>query len=226
MDDTLWRVAVIDSGLDSGSQTRPQESRRFVDELDSIVECEPTADPMGHGTAVAAIIGSGLRAPAFLIAQVVDAHGRATPAAVAAAVRWSVGRGAHLIHMSLGVTHDRSVLAAAVADAIAQGVVVVAATPARGTASFPALYPGVIRATGDARCGIDEISVLDSVAGLFGACAADVLPSGRTMRGASIGSSYLTRFVLSKFSPEMHGEALRERLVQLSTHRGRESRAR
>jgi len=224
MDSTLWRVAVIDSGLDPGSPTRPQESRRFVDELDSIVECEPTADPTGHGTAVAAIIGSGLRTPEFLIAQVMDAHGRATPAAVAAAVLWSAARGAQLIHLSLGVAHDRSVLAAAVSDAIAHGAVVVAATPARGTASFPALYPGVIRATGDARCGIDEVSVLDTFAGLFGACAAYAPPSGRTMRGASVGSSYLTRFVVSNFSPAMHGEAVRERLVQLGTHRGREYR--
>lgn len=55
---------------------------------------------------------------------------------------------------------DRSVLRAAIARAIDSGIVVVAAMPARGEPAYPAAYPPVIGGTGDARCGLGEISVL------------------------------------------------------------------
>ena len=56
---------------------------------------------------------------------------------------------------------------AACAALLGQGAVLVAAHPARGAPCFPAAYPGVIAATGDARCGWQELSQLGPA--LFGA---------------------------------------------------------
>ena len=94
--------------------------------------------------------------------------GRASAAAVAAAVDWAVEHGASLVHLSLGLTADRAVLRAAVERAIRAGCVIVAASPARGPRVYPGAYPQVIRGTGDARCAPGELSCLQP--GLFGAC--------------------------------------------------------
>lgn len=221
-----WRVAVIDSGLDLRSGITPLVSRRFVDERQQVTACEITGDATGHGTAVAEIIRSGPqgRAPELLIAQVMEDRSGTTPAAVAAAIRWAVEGGAHLIHLSLGLAHDRPVLAAAFDAAVAGGVIVVAATPARGAVSFPARYPGVVRATGDARCAADEISALDSDSLTVGAHGYFTASSGRVLRGSSIGAAYVTRFIVSSMPVNTQLQNVGEGLAALATYRGRENR--
>ena len=216
MDDLRWRVAVIDSGFDLG---RAADSIRFVDVGDSVVAEAPLHDPTGHGTAVAGIIQTG--SCELMSAQVIDAQGRSTPAAVAVAVMWALTHGARLIHLSLGVAEDRTILATAIAEAVDAGVVVVASTPARGATTFPAQYAGVLRATGDARCSDNQISVLDSTLH-FGGCAASTLSSGRNFRGASIGAAHVTRFIVSRLAPARNGAVIGGQLAALATFRGRE----
>ncbi len=215
MADIRWRVAVIDSGCDLG---RPADSIRFLDTGNSVVASKPLNDPTGHGTAVANIIQSG--SCDLMSAQVIDAQGRSTPAAVAVAVTWALTHGAHLIHLSLGVPEDRAILATAIAEAVAAGLVVVAATPARGAPTFPAQYSGVIRATGDARCGIGEISIFDPSGRHAGAHASHI-HSGRILRGASIGAAHVTRFIVSRLAPRS-GSTIGEDLVPLAAYRSRE----
>lgn len=224
MPDSIWRVAIIDSGIDPLSGVRPRAVRRFADTGSFVTEAEPVADPTGHGTQIAAIIASAERPIDLIVAQVLNAGGRSTAATVAAAVDWAVSRQVHMIHLSLGLRDDRPVLAAAVSAAVASGVLVVASTPARGAPCYPALYPGVLRATGDARCRLDEVVRLDTPQADFGACPVHVSAGGRTLRGASIGAASLTRFTVSKLSPSFDVAAIRDSLAQLSSYRGPERR--
>jgi hypothetical protein len=227
-----WRVAVLDSGLadramQPGSLPMPVASRRFVDNGREVLTAPAISDPIGHGTEVSEVICSASRAVDLFVGQVLDHRGVATAAAVAAAIAWSLEAGADLIHMSLGLREDRLVLAAAVAIAVKSGCIVVASAPARGESTFPASYPGVIRATGDARCQQDEISGLNSAQADFGGCPRYVRrvdppdrSSGRC--GASLGAAHLTRFLVEHIAPGSGITAVRSQLRQMARYHGRE----
>ena len=154
-------------------------------------------DPTGHGSRIAGLLARE-RTFELLLGQVFTSAAPATGAAVAAAVDWVVEGGANLIHLSLGLAADRSVLGEAIARALGRGVIVVAAAPSRGApAVYPAAYDGVIRGTGDARCAPGELSSLGGE--LFGACPRppEAAPAGgRPVGGASIGAAWLTWSVL------------------------------
>jgi len=152
-----------------------------------------------------------------LLAQVFLSAAPASAAAVAAAIDWAVSGGAHLIHLSLGIAADRSVLRAAVGRAIDCGIVVVAAMPARGEGVYPAGYPSVIGGTGDARCGPGDISALGSR--LFGGCAA----TARGARGASVGAAWVSR-AISRLPAGTPSLAAIEALRAMARHIGPERR--
>ncbi len=176
-----WRIGLIDScGHWSGAADAAAFSSRGT-HLDRV----PTApDPTGHGSRIAELLTSDGAPVELLLAQVFLSAAPASAAAVAAAIDWAVSGGAHLIHLSLGIAADRSVLRAAVGRAIDCGIVVVAAMPARGEGVYPAGYPSVIGGTGDARCGPGDISALGSR--LFGGCAA-------TARGGAAARAWAPR---------------------------------
>jgi hypothetical protein len=185
-----WRLALIDSGLTDSVGT--VNSARFVCRCDTVELLEPVPDPIGHGSRMAGIICSANPKLELLIAQVFDKSYRTTAATVAAAVDWSVMAGAHHLHLSLGLDADRPVLRTSIERAIASGCVVVAATPARGAASFPAAYSGVIRATGDARCAPESLAWIAADGPLVAGCAYE--PNfGRPGRGASVGAAFVSR---------------------------------
>lgn len=164
-------VGLPDSGLEPGLAGYAVASRGFGADANGAALHRPVAtDSWGHGSAVARTVLAHSPAIRLLNAQVFDAHGVTTPAVVAAALDWLLEQGAGLINMSFGLRADRAVLRAACERALAAGVILVAAAPARGAAVYPASYPGVIRVTGDARCQAGEISHLDSVQADFGAC--------------------------------------------------------
>jgi hypothetical protein len=181
-----WRVAVIDScGLWPGAL----EAAAFVSVAGVIERCPPGPDPTGHGSRVVEL----LEAPGveLFLAQVFTDTTPASAAAVAAALGWALGRGANLIHMSLGLAADRAVLREATARAQGAGAIVVASTPARGAPVYPSAYAGVIRATGDARCAPGELSCLGPWH--FGGCAR--FPQGRR-GGASAGAAWVSKAIL------------------------------
>jgi hypothetical protein len=176
------------------------------------VACRPpVADPTGHGSRIAQLLAgdrsgesSGGRlaiapdeapphAIELLLGQVFVDSAPATSAAVAAALDWAVVRAAHLIHLSLGLAADRTILRAAVERALHAGCVLVASAPARGAAVYPASYPGVIQGTGDARCAPGELSALAERR--FGGCPR--FEAGR-LAGASIGAAWVTRAILDE----------------------------
>ena len=160
-------VAVIDSGVDA---SHPDLAGRILD-AESFVGGSARTDSLGHGTFVAGLIGAGVNngvgiaglAPSaeLLVAKVVT-KSRAIPVeAEAKAIRWAVDNGARVINMSLGGIRDpldpdrdtySRLEADAIAYAVANGVVVVAAvgnsdqapsTPWK-FASYPAALPHVL----------------------------------------------------------------------------------
>jgi hypothetical protein len=185
-----WRVAVLDSGWNGAAV----HSARFELGAMGVLKRTPVEDRLGHGTRVTGIIARASRAPEFVIAQVLDARGISSPAVVAAAIHWAIECQSHLIHLSLGLASDRATLREAIAAAITRRIIIVASTPARGEDVFPASYPAVLRATGDARCVRDDISHLGP--SRFG--GAPVL--GR-QGGASIGAAHVTRAVVNHCIP-------------------------
>lgn len=186
-----WRVALIDSGANLAGVVR---AARFA--VDGARADGAGPDPTGHGTRVAALLLGAAPGIELVLAQVFAAGGPTSAAAVAAAIDWCVGQGAQLVHLSLGLSADRAPLAAAVARAVGAGRLVVAATPARGRAVYPAAYPGVIRATGDARCAAGEISRL--AAATFGGCVRTAAGAGQ---GASVGAAAVSRALLAAVAP-------------------------
>ena len=217
------RVALLDSGINGLEESVLQSSAVLTQPDGSVVLEAATGDVLGHGTALASTILSQAPATQLLNAQIFTQKLHCTPLQVATAVDWAVSEGAQLVNMSFGLGHDRPVLCAACKRAVTAGVILVAAAPAQGNSVFPAAYPGVIRATGDARCQPGEISFLDSSQADFGAC---VQATGSSISGASVGCAFVVAKIASYLA---HGlpaspKKLQPWLLQEAHYRGREYR--
>ncbi|HUO96771.1 MAG TPA: hypothetical protein VMT92_11140 [Steroidobacteraceae bacterium] len=208
------RVGLIDSGADRG---RVVAARRFA--ADGAVAPLVVPDPTGHGTRVAQRIAAGRDGLEFVLGQVFEAARPTSALAVAAALDWCIAEGARLVHLSLGLAADRAPLAAAVARAAATDCLIVAATPARGGPVYPAAYPRVIRATGDARCRAGELSCLGPAT--FGGD----LSSAAGGRGASIGAAAVSAALLALMGPGLRYEDALAALAARSRYDGPERRA-
>ncbi len=159
----------------------------------------------------------------LMLAQVFTTSAITSCTVVAAAIDWAVAARAQLIHMSLGLAADREVLCAAVKRALAAGCIVVAATPARGSMTYPAAYAGVIQGTGDARCGPGELAYLGPR--LFGGCATFIDPMTEMRRGgASFGAAGLTAAIIRN-GPQPSVAATVSSLASVANYRGREARS-
>ena len=232
-----WRVALIDSGWSPAAGLPVVAARRFIDAEGEVHEGPTVEDATGHGTAIAEIIRASGNEIDWVIGQVFDARGRpaevaparnagarSTPASIAAAVSWALSQRVQLIHLSLGLQQDRRVLADAIGAALSASVIVVASSPAQGAITYPAAYPDVIRATGDARCRPDEISALATRQADYGACALHQTSSGRVLRGASIGAAHVSRFIVRHAAPGTGVADLRQVLHRLAVYQGPERR--
>lgn len=192
------RVGLVDTGLgavpDASVSQALITTRGFVwdGEKEAVAETQAQNDTLGHGSALAATVATTAPGVKLLMAQVFFQQWQTRPAQVAAAIDWLCASGARVINLSLGLRSDRPVLHQACDRALAAGVILVASSPARGEAVFPAAYNGVIRATGDARCDRDEISWLDSPQADVGGCVAAVCGS---VAGASVGAAYISAHI-------------------------------
>ena len=219
-----WRVALVDSGLNSAAGFNVTATRCFLEGGAGVHKNSTIEDATGHGTALAEIIRASGKDIEWAVARVFDTRPRSTPASIAAAVRWALSERAQLIHLSLGLEQDRRVLADAIMAAISASVIVVASSPAQGSPTYPASYPGVIRATGDARCGSDTISALYTPQADYGACPQYQSPAGRILRGASIGAAHVSRFIIQHAALGVSGMDLRQQLQRLAAYQGPERR--
>ncbi|PWC37691.1 S8 family serine peptidase [Azospirillum sp. TSO35-2] len=213
------RVAVIDSGIAlPGVPVAERAAFRLRPDALGVEQLPAQPDRVGHGSAVAAAILAQAPAAELIDVQIFHDGVTASPAAVAAALRWAADRGARLATLSLGLPADRPVLRAAVEAALARGLLLVAASPARGGPVWPAAYPGVIAATGDARCGPGEVSVLPTA---FGTCPRR--PDGDPRAGgASLAVGHLAG-LLAAAAPSSHEAALAH-LHRVARWRGPERR--
>jgi hypothetical protein len=192
------RIGVIDSG---GPLTEIEGSLAF--RADGVVEpCVP--DRLGHGTKVAEVIRNSCRDIVITHAQVFHERPVTSALQVAMAIDWFVSRPApyqvDIICMSLGLAADRASLREAIHRASAQKVLIVAASPARGIACYPAGYDSVIGGTGDTRCQWEQLSRLGPR--LFGAWSNSPEHGGKGMAGASLGAArvagYLAKILMEE----------------------------
>lgn len=183
------RIGVVDSGCSRAQRQQVLVGRRFYLVKEELAEAGLRDDLLGHGTAVIEAIGRRAPTALFCVAQVFDQRGVTSALQIAAAIDWLVAQQVRLINLSLGLRQDRSVLREACALAVARGVLLCASSPAQGEGVFPASYPGVLRLTGDARCGEHEWSWLDSRQADFAACVRGTHPG---QSGASLGCAALS----------------------------------
>ncbi|BAL25317.1 S8 family serine peptidase [Azoarcus sp. KH32C] len=218
-------VGIVDGGFGRVPATALQAGASFVTDGEGHVRREPaTGRTLPHGEAVAALVLAAEPSAGLIDARVASPDHQPTPRAVATAIDWCVGEGARVINLSLGLLEDRAVLRDACDRAIARGVVLVAAAPARGTPVFPAAYPGVLSVSGDARCAMGQWSLLNrETAGraLYGCC-----PAGPddARGGASMATARFTGIVarlLARF-PCAGRNGLAEYLAACANWRGRE----
>jgi len=151
----LVKVAIIDSGIGPGldADLGAQVTMRLAE--DGQVRCSAgdRTDSLGHGTAVASLVLARAPRCSLLSAQVFYATRPTTAQVIAAAIEWCIAEGARVVNLSLGLREDRRVLRESCLAAIARGVLLVASHPARGGATYPAAYPGMLAVSGDIRCG-------------------------------------------------------------------------
>jgi Subtilase family len=183
------RVGVLDSGFSPELEENVEKACAFCWQQGGVQIAPAQYDQLGHGSAMMKTIQQVAPHVKFLVAQVFHDRWVTTPAQVATALDWLVEQGVQVVNLSLGLKAEREVLRSACERAIKRGVVLVAASPALGAAVYPSAYPGVIRATGDARCDVQEISFLDSSQADFGACVRSPVEG---IAGASVGTAYLT----------------------------------
>jgi len=210
-------VGVIDSGHSEEQAASVISGQRFRLADDGLERLPLSVDRLGHGSVVCEAILSQAPDTRLCVAQVFDERGVTSPLQIAAALHWLGEQGVRVINLSLGVRQDRPILREAVTELVEAGVLVCASSPARGEPVFPASYPGVIRVTGDARCGEGEWSWLDSPQADFGAA---VKVGGRS--GASLGcaafSGHLAALLVER--PELSNVQLVELMRERAVFRG------
>ncbi|MEB3327832.1 MAG: S8 family serine peptidase [Candidatus Sericytochromatia bacterium] len=147
------QVAVLDTGVDLN---HPDLAGQVVAGPDLVDRDAQPQDEQGHGTHVAGTIAAltnnnqgvaGVAPAARVLAiRVLDAQGSGALSDVADGVLEAVRRGAKVINMSLGGDADGQTLRAAIAEAVAAGVLVVVAAGNENTsrATYPAAYPDVL----------------------------------------------------------------------------------
>lgn len=182
-------IGIVDSG---GPPDQTEGGRAFSASGDG----PATPDRLGHGTAVAAVLRRAAPEAVLRHAQVFDDTPVTSADRVARAVLW-LAEEADIILLSLGLSADRRVLREACAAARGAGACLVAASPARGPACFPAAWPGVLAATGDARCGWDDLSLLPGP--VIGAWCASPERGGAGMGGASLAAARVAGHLAAAF---------------------------
>jgi subtilisin family serine protease len=150
-------VAVVDTGIDL---THPDLASKLTNGYDFVQGDTDPSDANSHGTHVAGIIaavtnnGAGVAGVSWnaqiMPVRVLDASGNGSIVTLADGINWAVANGADVINLSVGIDpltppNKLVPLQAAIQNAIANGVVVVAAVGNTNSAvMYPAIYPEVI----------------------------------------------------------------------------------
>ena len=181
--------ALIRVGLVDGPVSLPDVAIAGYRDFSGAGDSSTTSPALGHGNGVARSIGAPLPGMDLYVARVFGDRLVCRPEQISAAIGWLLEQQVQLINMSFGLRDDRSVLRDCCHEAVDRGVCLVAAAPAQGEGVFPARYPGVVSATGDARCQPGEISWLNSRQADFGGYPGQ---AGEGFAGASAGCASVT----------------------------------
>jgi hypothetical protein len=150
-------VAVLDTGIDPTHelfQGRLLPGTDLVDPADQDGPLEvPGAEGelgFGHGTFVAGLVLAAAPDAVVMPVRVLGPDGRGTVSAIVAGIEYAVENGAHVVNLSLGMRPRSEILGDAVRFALANGVVVVAATGNRAdltATDFPSRMRGAVGVT-------------------------------------------------------------------------------
>ncbi|MEZ4582219.1 MAG: S8 family serine peptidase, partial [Caldilineaceae bacterium] len=178
-------VAVLDTGLDLQHPAllgKLLPGRDMVDD-DDVPQDEGFGIAWGHGTHVGGIVAVAAPDAAILPVRVLDSNGRGNMFTLAYAIEWAVAQGADVINLSVGAESDSRVLRDTIAEAVAQGVVVVAAAGNLNSAAvqYPAGYPDVLGVT-----AVDGANVKASFAS-YGAGWVDIAAPGVGITSTIVG---------------------------------------
>ncbi len=153
-------VAVVDTGIDA---THPDLVGSVVAGADTTRHGPGNGltDDSGHGTGMAGLIVGhgrirGVAPEATVVSIRAETAAGGSPTAVGAAINWAVAHDARVISISIASPEDDVVLKAAVEDALAKDVVVVAGagnTDHNRWVGYPAAHPGVVAVGGTSRDG-------------------------------------------------------------------------
>ncbi|NMF95892.1 S8 family serine peptidase [Aromatoleum toluolicum] len=218
-------VGIIDGGFTGVPPHALHRAAHFIPAADGSVGREPAGGrPLPHGEAVAALVLEAAPAARLIDARIASHRHAPSPAMVAAAIEWCADEGARIINLSLGLLEDRTVLRRACTRALAQGVVLVAAAPARGTPVFPAAYPGVLAVSGDARCAPGQWSLLNGETSGAADWGCSPAGPGKTAGGASMATARFTGIVARHFMqyPAADPQGLAAHLAARASWQGRE----
>lgn len=221
-------VGVIDSGVAAQTGLPVVTGCRFrLDPDGALIREAPIEDRLGHGTAVSRLICAAAPNAVLLQAQVFGERFESAPALVAAGLDWLVERGARIVNMSFGLQADREILGAACRRAAEAGALLVAAAPAQGAVCYPAGYPDVIAVTGDARCGLGEVTNLEGRQADLGTWCASPEQGGGAVAGASAAAAHFSGLAAAFLAdrPEAGREELLEQFRGRAIHVGPERRS-
>ena len=196
------RIAVVDSGI---ALQHPHVGA-VVSGICLICEGDAIADYRdrhGHGTAVAAAIREKAPKADLMAVRVFERTLSTTAETLAQAIRWAADHGARLINLSLGTPNEnrRVLLSDAVAHAMAQGALVVAAAESEGHAMLPGVLPGTVGVGLGVACEREELIVEHDAAGTLRLAASGYprpipgVPPERNVSGISFAVANVTGFL-------------------------------
>jgi len=159
------RVAIVDTGVNpwhSHVGGRVEGVRLFLDGRGRIREDGDFRDPVGHGTAAAALVREALPGAELLAVRVFDGAGATYPSLLARAILRAAAAGCDAVNLSLSVGRGPGfeLVAAASEAALGAGCLLVAADGATAPGSSLAALPGVVSAVADDRIAPGEVREL------------------------------------------------------------------
>ena len=255
-------VAILDTGIDAGHPdlarnlwTNPGEipangvdddSNGYVDDVHGADMVDGDGDPadgLGHGTAVAGVIGgrgnnaTGISGVAWRVrlmpVKVLPDQGVGTTATLVAGLQYALANGARVVNMSLNGADRSLALEETIAAAEAQGVLVVASAGNDGgdRDSVPS-YPASITSSAVVSVASSSRGGRLAYASAYGASSVDIAapgdnilttdPRGRygTHSGTSFAAAYVSgaAALLASAQPAASGSHLRGAMLASARH--------
>lgn len=217
------RVALIDSGINAEHSHVASAAGGVGFSLaddGTVKESNDYTDQLGHGTALAGILRAKAPQVELYAVKIFADRLGASITILEAGLRWAIEQQMKIINLSLGTNkpEHRERLVSLVAQANAQGSILVASSPPGQADVFPAALPGVIGVAGDAQCGWDEYRYIPEDSIPFRAHyqprPLPGLPQERNLRGHSFASAHVSALLalLAERTPDLTTEQASEYL--------------